>query len=60
MDWYTCIAFPSTIFSGSFKERFSLFNKLANVLKQKCNLKPQEVYVILIVLGEQGTLEDPL
>lgn len=48
------VAFPNISFVGSFKERFSEFNKLANRLKQRCNLKPQEMDVILTVLGEYG------
>lgn len=32
---------------GAFKERYMKFNKLVNKLKQICNLKPQEVDLIL-------------
>lgn len=48
------IAFPNTSFVGSFKKRFSEFNKLANALKQKCNLESQQMDIILTVLGEEG------
>jgi len=37
-------------FYGSFKERYTRFNELANNLKKECNLEPQELDVALTVL----------
>lgn len=41
-------AFPEEPdFYGPFKNRYSRFNKLANELKNECDLKPQEMDIIL-------------
>jgi len=41
--------------TGTFKDRYLKFNKLVNKLKQICNLKPQEVDIILTVIGKENT-----
>lgn len=41
--------------TGSFKERYLKFNELVNKLKQTCDLKPQEVDIILTVIGKENT-----
>lgn len=53
-------AFPEEPdFYGSFKERYTRFNKLANKLKKECNLEPQELDVILTtLLGWVGEVEE--
>lgn len=53
-------AFPEERdFSGSFKERYTRFNELANKVKKDCNLESQEVDVILTLLpGWIGEVEE--
>lgn len=44
-------AFPNEPdFHGSFEKRYTRFNRLANELKKECNLRPQELDVVLTVL----------
>jgi hypothetical protein len=47
-------AFPSEArglhYTGSFKKHFIWFNELADKLRQECELKPQEVDIVLTCL----------
>jgi len=38
--------------SGSFRERYEVFNELANTLRQKCGLEPQEVDLVLWAIAK--------
>jgi endonuclease III len=52
------IAYPekanSIIYDEPFKENYLLFNSLCNELKQKYSISPQELDIILTVLGKRG------